>query len=158
MTGDCQICEKHRGAGPLGGLLVLRTERFWIYHAPADDAGLAPLGHLFIEADRHAPYLADLTSDEAAELGRLRTELARAIRAELGAEFVFAAVIGTGMAHFHEHLLARHPGTSADVPWHQSDEAAPGADAEAVAALAERLRARVGDLAVRGPASRGLAT
>jgi ATP adenylyltransferase len=140
---DCRICAKHRGDGTLKGELVGRAQGFWIYHAQPAEDGLAALGHLVIESDRHAPYLTDLTDPEAAALGPLRSHLARALRDELGVPFVFAAVIGTGIAHFHEHLLPRHPAVRPEVPWHQSDEAGPQADAKAVAELARRLAKRL---------------
>ena len=136
----CEICRKHRGDGPLKGQLVARLEGFWVYHAPPGEDGLAPLGYLYVESDRHAPYLADLTAEEAAAVGRLRSQLAAALREALDPEFVFAAVIGRGVAHFHEHLFARHRGTSADVPWDASDEAAPRAERGQVAELVDRLR------------------
>ena len=145
MILACDICAKHQGRGPLRGELVGRTDLFWVYHAPADDHGLAQLGHLFIESDRHAPYLADLSLHESAGLGRLRSRLAAGLRRELDAEFVFAAVIGRGMAHFHEHLVTRHRGTPEEVPWHSSDDAAPRVDADAVRDLARRLLPDVGD-------------
>ncbi len=136
---DCPICAKHRGEGPLGGELVARHDGFWVYHAPPDDDGGAPLGYLFVESDRHVPYLADLTDDEAAALGRLRTRLARGLTAELDPAFVFAAVIGTGVAHFHEHLVPRHRATPTAIPWHRSGESAPPASAAEVADLTRRL-------------------
>ena len=143
MTADCLICAKHRGEGPLGGERIARLDGFWVWHAPPGDDGTAPLGYLIIESDRHLGYVADLSEDEAAALGRLRTRLAQALRAEVGPEFVFAAVIGTGVAHFHEHLFCRHPGTSADVPWYESDEAGPRVDREFVAELARRIGERL---------------
>ena len=76
----CEICRKHRGDGPLKGQLVARLEGFWVYHAPPGEDGLAPLGYLYVESDRHAPYLADLTAEEAAAVGRLRSQLAAALR------------------------------------------------------------------------------
>jgi diadenosine tetraphosphate (Ap4A) HIT family hydrolase len=144
VAGECAICAKHRGEGPLQGELIGRTERFWVYHAAAKEDGQAALGHLFIESNRHAPYLGDLTDAEAAELGALRSRLAAALREQLDAEFVFAAVIGRGHAHFHEHLLARHRGTPDEVPWDESDEAAPRATPDEVRELASRLRTAVG--------------
>ena len=136
---DCPICAKHRGEGPLRGALVGRWDGFWVYHAAPDERGLAALGHLFIETDRHVPYLADLSPEESAALGRLRTRLAHELRMATDAEFVLAAVIGLGVAHFHEHLFARFRDTPGEVPWHESDDAAPRADEAAVAALAGRL-------------------
>jgi ATP adenylyltransferase len=141
MSDDaCQICQKHRGAGPLRGTLVVALDGFWVYHAPADEAGRAALGYLFIESDRHAPYLADLTDDEAAALGRIRSRLAATLRDALEAELVLAAVVGRGVAHFHEHVFVRHKGTPPDVPWHASDDAAPRADEAAVGELVDKLR------------------
>ena len=139
----CEICAKHRGEGPIKGQLVGRYAGFWVYHGQPGADGLSALGHLIIESDRHAPYLADLTDAEAAALGRLRSQVALTLREELAVPFVFAAVIGTGIAHFHEHLLPRHPDVPPEVLWHQSDEAGPQADAEAVAELADRLAERL---------------
>jgi ATP adenylyltransferase len=138
-VNDCPICAKHRGEGPLGGELVGRWDRFWVYHAPPGDDGLAPLGYLYIETDRHAPHLEDLTHDEATALGLLRSRLARALTEALEPENVFSAVIGRGVPHFHEHLFVRHHGTAPDVPWHRSDELAPRADAAEISRLAEHL-------------------
>jgi ATP adenylyltransferase len=143
VPNDCLICARHRGEGPLGGELVSRLDGFWVWHAPPDEDGTSSLGHLIIDSDRHCPYLADLTDEEAAALGPLRTRLARALRTEVSPEFVFAAVIGTGVAHFHEHLICRHQGTPADVPWHASDEAGPRVDPGTVADLARRIRQRL---------------
>lgn len=46
------------------------------------------------------PYVADLTPDEAAAVGCIRTVLAQGLREECSVQFTFAAVIGTGVAHF----------------------------------------------------------
>jgi ATP adenylyltransferase len=143
-AADCEICAKHRGEGRMKAELVGRYSEFWLYHGQPGSDGKAALGHLVIESDRHAPYLADLTDSEAASLGRLRTRVARVLRDELSVPFVFTAVIGRHIAHFHEHLLPRHAGLPPDVPWHESDEAGPQADAEAVADLAKRLANRLG--------------
>lgn len=144
VTDECVICLKHRGEGPLTGQLIARVDEFWVYHARTDDEGRSPLGWLFIESDRHASYIWDLGEGESANLGRLRTRLARALRDELGAEFVITLVIGMGVAHFHEHLIPRMRGAPADLHWHQSDEALPKAMPDEVAALAERLRRALG--------------
>ena len=137
----CDICLKHRSQGDLRGQLVARSAGFRVYHAPPGDDGLAPLGYLYIEAERHAPYLADLTDEEASALGRIRSRLAAALREAFDPEFVFAAVIGRGVPHFHERLVVRHRGTAAEVTWDASDEAAPRADEQRVAELVVRLRA-----------------
>ena len=48
--------------------LVGRYDGFWVYHGQPGADGLAALGHLVIESDRHVPYLADLSDAEAAAL------------------------------------------------------------------------------------------
>jgi diadenosine tetraphosphate (Ap4A) HIT family hydrolase len=142
MTDEsCDICRKHGSRDSLRGQLVARTEGFWVYHAPPGDDGLAPLGYIYIESDRHVPYLADLTDNESATLGRIRSRLAAALREAFDPEFVFAAVIGRGVAHFHEHVFVRHRGTAPEVTWDASDEAAPRADERRVTDLVDRLRA-----------------
>jgi ATP adenylyltransferase len=140
MAGECDICLRHRGRGPLSGQLIGRSDGFWVYHAMADKDGMARLGWLFIESDRHVPYLADLNADEAAALGVLRTRLANALRKEVNAELVLTFVIGMGIAHFHEHLVPRSAATPREVPWYESDEALPKAEPSRVAELAHRLR------------------
>jgi ATP adenylyltransferase len=144
QASDCAICAKHRGEGPIKSQLIGRYDEFWVYHGQPGADGRAAFGHLVIESDRHAPYLADLTDAEAASLGRLRSRVARALQDELEVPFVFTAVIGRRIEHFHEHLLPRHPSVAPEVPWHQSDEAGPQAEAEAVAELANRLANRLG--------------
>jgi ATP adenylyltransferase len=138
VDGDCPICAKHRGEGPLGGARVWEDELVAVWHA-------APgfLGHLFVETTRHAPYIGDLSDDEASAVGRAATRGARALKAETGADFVFSAVIGTGVPHFHQHLIVRHPGTPPELPWHEVDEwaDAPQVDAAGLEALCARLRA-----------------
>jgi diadenosine tetraphosphate (Ap4A) HIT family hydrolase len=87
--------------------------------------------------------MTDLSEQEAAALGRLRTELARALKDELKVEFVFAAVIGTGVEHFHEHLLPRPKREPREVEWHRSDELLERGDEAAVRHLAALIKARI---------------
>lgn len=153
LTPDtCDICRRHRGERHTAAELVGFGDGFWVFHVPPDESGLASLGYLQIESDRHVAYLGDLTDDEAAALGRLRTRLAAALRKSLDPEFVFAAVIGRGIAHFHEHVFCRHRGTPPDVPWDASDEAAPRAEEARVAGLVGELREALADV-IRLPAT-----
>lgn len=96
------------------------------------------------------PYVADLSDDDAAALGLLRTRLARALREVLGAEFVITAVIGLGVPHFHEHFLPRMPGTPPEVTWHDSDSVLPWVSLKEVADLGARLREELGVEAPEG--------
>ncbi|HZM84218.1 MAG TPA: HIT domain-containing protein [Candidatus Limnocylindrales bacterium] len=139
---DCLICAKHRGEGPLVGPMVFEDEHCLVFHKPTGEDGTAFLGHLFVETRRHVPYLADLTDAEAASVGRAAARAARGLRAELHADSVFSAIVGKGVAHFHQHVFARHPGTPAEYGWMESDEwpQAPRGTATDVVSLCDRLR------------------
>jgi histidine triad (HIT) family protein len=143
---DCFICRKHRGEFDVPGGAIVEDDLLFASHLWATPEGVPDdvyLGHVKIETKRHAPYLSDLTDEEAEAVGRVASRLSRAMKAVLGADYVFAAVIGLGVAHFHFHLLARYPGTPADLEWDHVDEweGAPRGGFDEVAALTERLRA-----------------
>ena len=144
MTDECVICQKHRGEGPLTGQLIARLGGFEIWSGRTDGDGRAPLGYLFIESEQHVPSVTELSDDDAAALGLLRTRLARALRAVTGAEFVITVVLGMSVPHFHEHLVPRMPGTPGSVAWHDSDSALPWVGTEEIAALGSQLRAELG--------------
>jgi ATP adenylyltransferase len=134
---DCPICAKHCGEGPLlGGPLVYSNEHILVFHRPPYANGATVAGYLFVETRRHVPYLDQLSDTEARAVGWAVSRAARALRSELFAEHVFSAIVGTGVAHFHQHLFARHPGTPSDVAWIDSDDWA-GAPRVAGAELAE---------------------
>lgn len=144
--GDCFICRKHRGEFAVAGGFILDDDLLSASHrweVPDRLPDAVYLGHVFIETKRHAPAFADLTADEARAVGLAASRLSRALKETLGADYVFAAVIGTHVPHFHLHLLARHPGTPPDVPWHGLDEweGAPRGGYDDVAALTARITA-----------------
>lgn len=121
--GECPICLKHRGIGALVGPVIYDDDLVSASHRP-----VGPAGYVFIESRRHAPYLDDLTEAEAAAVGRLRSGLARGMRAELDVDFVHTMVTGRGVAHFHEHVFVRHTGTPPEYEWWQPwPDAPPGA-------------------------------
>lgn len=126
MSGACRLCDAVRGVEAQD-----RAHVVWDDDPLVVVAHLSPgvFGHLLVVTRRHAPYVADLTDDEAAAVGRAVVVSARALLDELDPEYVFSAVIGTGVAHFHQHLTVRHRGTPPDLPWHEVDqwEGAPSA-------------------------------
>jgi diadenosine tetraphosphate (Ap4A) HIT family hydrolase len=142
MSPECLICAKHRGEGPLVGPLVWSDEHAYVYHAPVPVGETAVLGYLFIETRRHVPHVDGLMDDEAAAVGRLVSRAARGLREELGAAYVFSAIVGTGVAHFHQHLFPCPPDAPRALPWHQVDEweGTPRGGAAKVEALCERLQ------------------
>ena len=74
VTDDCIICQKHRGEGPLTGQLIARVGAYEIWSARTDEDGRAPLGYLFIESESHVQFVTDLSDEDAAALGLLRTD------------------------------------------------------------------------------------
>ena len=105
-------------------------------------SGQAFLGHLFVETRRHASYLDELTDAEATAVGWAAARAAKALRHALDPEAVFSAIVGRGVPHFHQHVLARHRGTPRELNWMASNEwaGAPHGDAAELAHLADRLR------------------
>jgi diadenosine tetraphosphate (Ap4A) HIT family hydrolase len=139
---DCLICAKHRGEGPLVGPMVWADEHLLISHRPVGADGTTVLGYLYVETRRHVPYLTDLSDDEAELIGRAVRRAALGLRTELDADLVFSAIIGTGIAHFHQHVFVRHTGTPADYGWMSGDQwpDAPRGTTASVVELCGRLR------------------
>ena len=139
---DCLICQKHAGVGPLVSPHLWEDDLVRVSHIPPVDEPKAFVGHLVIETQRHVGYLDELSDDEAAAVGRAARTAARAIRAELGAESVFSAVIGIGVPHFHQHVWPKHPGTPDRYDWHRVDEwpDAPRAIGDELDTICDRLR------------------
>jgi histidine triad (HIT) family protein len=133
----CVICAKQRDLDAVPGGAVLADEHTVVVHAPTDY-----LGYLMVEPRRHVGELGELSPDEATSVGRLVARASASLQASEGAEHVYAAVIGHGVDHLHMHLIPRYPGTPREYWWTRVDEwpGAPRGDADAVAALAERLR------------------
>jgi diadenosine tetraphosphate (Ap4A) HIT family hydrolase len=102
------------------------------------------VGYLLVTPRRHVPGFAGLDEREAAAVGVSVSRLSRALE-ELGAERVYAAVVGHGVPHLHVHLVPRWPGTPPEVPWTEVDEwdGARRGSFEDAAAMAEQVRARL---------------
>jgi histidine triad (HIT) family protein len=147
VSEDCFVCRKLAGElEPPGGALY---EDDLVYASHIFDiqgrGGPIYLGWLIVETKRHAPWLAELTPEEAAAVGRLLPPLARALVDGIGADWVYTATIGTGVPHFHLHLLARYPDTPRELPWHSVDEweDAPRGGPDEIAATVDRVRSRL---------------
>ncbi|MQY27496.1 hypothetical protein NRB56_30790 [Nocardia sp. RB56] len=140
MGESCPICAKHRGLGPLVGPVIFAGELVVVSHRPLTEGAPIP-GYLFVETRRHAPTLADLTGAEAAAVGGAAARAAYALRSELEPEFVFSAITGRSVPHFHQHVFARPAGTPATIPWYDvgSWEDGPRVNDSSLAALCARL-------------------
>ena len=150
---DCLICAKHRGVGPLVGEPVWENDVLLITHRTLSADGRTVLGYLYLDSRRHVPYLADLSDAEAEVIGRSVRRLAYGMRTELNADFVFSAIAGTAIPHFHQHVFVRHPGTPDEYGWMAGDEwaGAPRGTHDDVADLCTRLRPYLADKAASGP-------
>jgi diadenosine tetraphosphate (Ap4A) HIT family hydrolase len=138
------VCRELSGEVSLPGGFLHEDELVAAFHVVSVERPEEPvyLGHLLVVTKRHVPRLGDLTESEAAAVSVAATRLARVLVNKGGADWVFSAVIGTGVPHFHYHLVARYPETPRDLPWHQVDEweGAPRGGSNEIAAFVERLR------------------
>ncbi|MCO1574714.1 histidine triad (HIT) protein [Crossiella sp. SN42] len=129
------------GTGPLATPLVWASELLVVSHRAADVTGTGFPGYLFVETRRHAPTLDTLEPPEVGAVAQAVWQASRALRAELAPEFVFSAIVGRGVAHFHQHVFARHPGTPAHISWMDSHDwaGAPRVTAQEIDELCDRL-------------------
>jgi diadenosine tetraphosphate (Ap4A) HIT family hydrolase len=134
----CYICDKHQA----GDGVIAADDLMVLGHVLPDLAG-GPvyLGHLVVEPRRHVQGLADLTSGEAAALGRWAAAAAHALQAE----HVYSSIVGHRIDHLHLHLVPRYPGTPRDYWWPRLDEwpAAPRGGNVEVTQLVAQIRARL---------------
>jgi histidine triad (HIT) family protein len=118
-----------------------------VKHLPPDESGTAYLGYLILETRRHAGDLGDLTDAEAQKVGLWLSRISRDLRQALGAEHVYAFVLGDHVPQFHVHIVPRYPGAPpefygtsvADWP------AAPRGDEHAITELVAKLRSNLGN-------------
>ncbi|MGV9413521.1 HIT family protein [Nocardia sp. NPDC003693] len=138
MGNRCAICDKHRGLGPLVGPVVFSDDLVIVTHRPLSD-GIPMPGYLFVETKRHAPTLADLDDDEAVAVGWAVRRAAFALRAEISPEYVFSAITGRSVPHFHQHVFVRPAGTPDTVDWFASWTDGQPIDESVLTELCERL-------------------
>lgn len=146
LGAECLVCRELRGDIVVPGGFLSEDEKAVGFHAPpVDEVGNRRpyLGHVMVVTRRHVARLGELTDSESAAVGRMAARLARALTEAGGAEWVYSAVIGTGVPHFHLHLLPRYPGTPPEVAWHAVDEweGARHGGADEITELVDRLRA-----------------
>lgn len=94
------------------GPVVWADDRVVVSHRPGDFPG-----YLFVETRRHVAALDELTPDEVAAVARVAWCTARGLRAELAPEYVFSAIAGRSVAHFHQHVFVRYRGTPSELGW-----------------------------------------
>ncbi len=143
-TTQCLVCSKHRGEVAVPGGIIYEDDLISISHAQLIGEEKAHyLGHVFVEAKRHVPELADLTEQEAQRSGLWISRVAQALLQVEGMEHVYSFFIGDGMPHVHVHVIGRRPGAPREYWGLKVDEwpgAPRGGEAE-IAQVADRLRA-----------------
>ena len=140
MTSACAICEKHRGSGPLVSPLIFEDDLVVVSHRPVSQGTAVP-GYVFVETRRHVRGLSSMTEREALAVSRAVWCMSRALEAELVPEYVFSAIAGRSVSHFHQHVFVRPFGTPDSVAWNDVDswDAAPRVDEHALDLLCHRL-------------------
>jgi histidine triad (HIT) family protein len=142
VSEPCSICQKHRSLERYGWA-IFESDHFVVMHGiKPEDPEPTYLGWVIIETRRHVHELGDLNDAESRELGPLMTRLARALAQTVGAEHVYAFLIGDGVPHFHLHLFPRYPGTPREFWGTHVDEApdAPRGGIEAVQGVVSSLQ------------------
>ena len=142
LVSGCDVCREVAGEIELPGGLLWESGLVLAFHVPPLFEPEPQLGHLLVVPRRHADTWADLTRDEASEIGMAAATLAGALRRMTDAERLYSAVIGHHSAHFHLHLFPRYPGTPAEFSWLNCDEWAgsPKGGSEEITTFVDQLR------------------
>ena len=145
MVEGCLVCREPDGSVEVPGGFLLNDQLVTAFHIPPIPQNPRPfLGHLLVVTKRHVARLGDLTPEEASAVGRVCARLARTLTDFGGADWVYSAVIGTGVPHFHQHLVARYPGTPRDLPLHEEWAEGPHGGPEEIGDFALKLRGGLG--------------
>ncbi|TQC44317.1 HIT domain-containing protein [Rhodococcus sp. WS4] len=142
MTPDCAICDKHRNVGPLVGPRIFQNDLLVVTHRPALSKGAPTVpGYLFVETRRHVANLQSLHESEVRAVAHAAWCAARALESELSPQFVFSALAGRSVSHFHQHIFVRPVGTPDATEWNDVDSwaDAPRVDAAELEQLCTKL-------------------
>jgi diadenosine tetraphosphate (Ap4A) HIT family hydrolase len=142
MSEGCLVCREVAGEIELPGGLLWDDAEAIGFHLPPTEQNQTPyLGQCLVVTRRHIDHLGELTAAEAASVAEASRRIAQALRAT-GVERVHVAVIGLGVAHFHQHLYPRYPGVPSGTGWMAVDAlpGAPHGGAPEIAAFVARLR------------------
>ncbi len=107
----CAVCQKHQTYENLPGKAVFQNAHLFIAHFPSVSEEPAHYGHVIIEMKKHIISPAQMTEEEAADLGIWIHKLSRALESSLGAEHTYVVRIGDKTKHLHFHLVPRFAGT-----------------------------------------------
>lgn len=103
MTG-CMACEVLAGAIAAPGGVIHETAHWSVDHAIPRWVR----GWLIIKPKRHVEHLAELSPDEASELGPLVQAASAAVACVLEPERVYVLSLGEEVHHVHLHVIPRY--------------------------------------------------
>lgn len=105
---SCLICEKHKAEFPV----IYEGKHFYLSHYnTSPDTPKAYRGHLFVEPKRHVVTVAELTNEEAQEMGQLIAMGGKAVMSVLKPEHLYQFNLGHQVDHLHIHLVPRYKNT-----------------------------------------------
>lgn len=106
MVEGCLSCEVVAEKAPTPGGWIFVGDHWTVSHA-VSPAQLA--GFLIVQPKRHVEHVAELTRDEAAELGPLLAETCRAIGEVLRPAKTYVCSFGEAVKHVHFSVIPRAP-------------------------------------------------
>jgi diadenosine tetraphosphate (Ap4A) HIT family hydrolase len=148
---DCLACDLSAGRRPLPGGTIKQTEHWLVEHT----VGPLGVGTLIVKPKRHIVHVADLTMDEAAELGPLLRDTAALVTQLVSPEQVYVTLWShAGATPGHIHWVVQPVtrsqmdelddyGPSLQVKMFELDQMPDAAAVEAFADEARREAARV---------------
>ena len=143
---ECETCSlvarRDRGEAPAWDS-ILRTEHWDLAHA----YGSALEGWLVLATRRHVAVVADLSDEEAAELGPLLQRASRALRAVIGCPKTYVAQFAEDPLHqhVHVHVIPRHADQSPDLKSYRIFSLLGGPQPEVSEARRDDLAARLAE-------------
>jgi histidine triad (HIT) family protein len=110
---DCVFCGVTRGGTEASVVLRTATVTAFMDRYPVAE------GHVLVVPNAHHPSLGDLTDDVGAELWRVATRVAAAVRARSAPavmlHFSDGEAADQDVPHVHLHVIPRHPGDAVTV-------------------------------------------
>jgi histidine triad (HIT) family protein len=136
-AADCIFCRIVGGKSPCEAIFADETSLAFMDISPAND------GHCLVIPKAHFSDLFEIPPEIFGDVAATAAKVARAVATELGPSGLSlvqanGAVAGQSVLHLHIHVLPRQHGDRLRLNWERT-----GGDRSRVAAIAERLRARL---------------